>query len=77
VAIADTGQGIPPEHLGRIFDQGFTTKGVKVGTGLGLSISYAIAKKHQGDLKVHSQVGQGSTFTLVLPLDLEKQVGHT
>ena len=69
VRIADTGRGIPPEHLERIFDPGFTTKGVGVGTGLGLSICYNTVEKHQGTISVDSQVGRGTSFTLSLPLD--------
>ena len=68
VAITDTGKGIPPEHLPRIFDPGFTTKGAGVGTGLGLSICYQIVEAHHGDIAVASTPGQGTTFRMVLPL---------
>ena len=68
VKITDTGKGIPPENLSKIFDPGFTTKGVGVGTGLGLSISYNIIRKHKGEIRVESQVGRGTEFTLKLPI---------
>ncbi len=68
VRIADTGCGIPPERLGRIFDPGFTTKGVKVGAGLGLSICYQIIQQHNGKIDVESQVGKGTTITISLPV---------
>jgi len=69
VAIADTGAGIPPENLKRIFDPFFTTKPVGKGTGLGLSLSYGIVKKHGGRIEVDSEVGQGTTFTVWLPIE--------
>jgi PAS domain S-box-containing protein len=69
VQIADTGKGIAPENLTRIFDPGFTTKGVGVGTGLGLSISYNIIQKHHGKIDVQSEVGRGTTFTITLPIE--------
>jgi signal transduction histidine kinase len=68
VKITDTGKGIPPENLSKIFDPGFTTKGVGVGTGLGLSISYNIIRKHKGEIRVESQVGRGTELTLKLPI---------
>ncbi len=68
VTIADSGVGIPPQNLKRIFDPGFTTKGVGVGTGLGLSISYNIVKKHDGEISVTSALGSGTEFTIKLPL---------
>jgi signal transduction histidine kinase len=68
IRVADTGSGIKPEHLERIFDPGFTTKGVRVGTGLGLSITYRIIENHQGSIHVESQPGRGTTFTLRLPI---------
>lgn len=69
VSVADTGKGIPEEILQRIFEPFFTTKVVGKGTGLGLSISYDIIKKHNGEITVKSQVGVGSTFTVMLPMD--------
>ena len=68
VRISDNGVGIPPEHLTKIFDPGFTTKGVGVGTGLGLSICFKIAQDHGGGIEVESEVGRGSTFTIWLPI---------
>jgi signal transduction histidine kinase len=68
VVIADSGSGIKPEHLERIFDPGFTTKGVGVGTGLGLSISARIVQDHRGTISVRSELGKGTTFTVSLPL---------
>jgi PAS domain S-box-containing protein len=68
VAFADTGVGIPPENLKRIFDPGFTTKGVGVGTGLGLSIVYKIVAAHDGHIDVSSEVGKGTTFTITVPV---------
>ena len=68
VEISDTGKGIAPEHLNRIFDPFFTTKPIGKGTGLGLSVSYTIIKKHQGEIQLTSQLGQGTTFRIVLPI---------
>ena len=68
VEVADTGRGIPPDHLRRIFDPFFTTKAVGKGTGLGLSVSYSIVQKHNGRIEVDSKVGQGSRFRVWLPL---------
>jgi signal transduction histidine kinase len=67
VQISDSGTGIPPENLEKIFDPGFTTKGVGVGTGLGLSIAYEIIEDHGGTIEVESKMGKGSTFTVKLP----------
>lgn len=69
IEFKDNGAGIPKENLKRIFDPGFTTKGVGVGTGLGLSICYKIIEKHQGSIRVDSQVGKGTTFTIELPVN--------
>lgn len=68
VSFRDTGVGIEPEHLSKIFDPGFTTKGVGVGSGLGLAICYKIAKEHGGRIDVESTAGKGTTFTLTLPV---------
>ena len=68
VEISDTGSGIPPEHLARIYDPFFTTKAIGRGTGLGLSITYGIVREHDGTIRCDSAVGQGTRFTLTLPL---------
>ncbi len=67
ISIADTGKGIAPENLERIFHPFFTTKGGGHGTGLGLSIAASIVKHLGGQIKVNSTVGRGSTFTVLLP----------
>ncbi len=74
ITIEDNGKGIPKENLGKIFDPGFTTKGVGVGTGLGLSICYQIIKEHHGDIKVESKVGYGTIFVIDLPTNLEELI---
>jgi two-component system, NtrC family, sensor kinase len=66
--VADTGSGIPPEQLARIYDPFFTTKAIGRGTGLGLSISYGIVREHDGTIRCDSSVGQGTRFTLTLPV---------
>ncbi|MCJ7612598.1 MAG: HAMP domain-containing histidine kinase, partial [Candidatus Aminicenantes bacterium] len=71
VKISDTGTGIKKQSLAHIFDPFFTTKGIGKGTGLGLSISYAIIKEHEGRILVDSVEGQGSTFTVLIPKDLD------
>ncbi len=67
VDIRDTGVGIPPENLKKIFDPFFTTKKSQ-GTGLGLSISLSYIKNHSGDIFCRSQPGQGTTFSIILPI---------
>ncbi len=69
IEVTDTGRGIPKENLDRIFDPGFTTKGVGVGTGLGLAISFNIIDKHKGRIWATSEVGQGATFAIELPVE--------
>jgi signal transduction histidine kinase len=68
VEVADTGSGIPSEQLSRIYDPFFTTKSIGQGTGLGLSIAYGIVREHDGSMQVESAVGQGTRFTLRLPV---------
>jgi two-component system NtrC family sensor kinase len=68
IAIVDTGCGIPEQNLQRIFDPFFTSKDVGKGTGLGLSVSHGIVEAHGGLIDVQSQVGEGSTFRVLLPL---------
>ena len=68
VDVEDTGGGIAPEHLTRVFDPGFTTKGVGVGTGLGLAICHRIVTAHGGTIGVTSRRGAGSVFSIRLPL---------
>jgi signal transduction histidine kinase len=75
VEIKDNGGGIPADQLDRIFDPGFTTKGVGVGTGLGLSICYQIIGAHHGHIKVSSEVGQGTVFTVSIPDNLDVVIG--
>jgi len=72
IEIEDDGIGISKENIKKIFDPGYTTKGVGVGTGLGLSIVYQIIQDHRGDIDVKSEVGKGTVFTVVLPINLEE-----
>ncbi|MDZ7267700.1 MAG: ATP-binding protein [candidate division KSB1 bacterium] len=67
IQVSDTGCGIPPEHLQKIFEPFFSTKGQK-GNGLGLAIVWGIVEKHNGRITVQSEVGKGTTFTVFLPL---------
>jgi len=67
VEVRDTGHGIKPEHVRRIYDPFFTTKGIGRGTGLGLSISFGIVQEHGGAIFVESVPGQGTTFQVALP----------
>ena len=71
IRISDTGCGIPEENQSRIFDPFFTTKDVGKGTGLGMNIAYNIVKKHNGDIRLESTVGKGTTFTIRLPVNTE------
>lgn len=70
ISFSDNGPGIPKKIVNKIFDPFFTTKDVGKGTGLGLSLSYGIVKKHGGDLTVQSEVGQGASFIIELPVNL-------
>ena len=66
--VADTGHGIAPENLHRIYDPFFTTKAVRKGTGLGLSVTYGIIQEHGGSIEVFNRPGGGATFRIELPL---------
>jgi two-component system, NtrC family, sensor kinase len=68
IAVRDNGEGISSEHLDRIFEPFFTTRPAGKGTGLGLSVSYGIVNDHGGFIEVESQLGQGSCFTILLPV---------
>ena len=66
VEFSDTGRGIPAEHLDQVFEPFFSTK--DEGTGLGLSVSYNVVERHRGEIDVESELGEGSTFTVRLPV---------
>lgn len=74
LSVSDTGHGLPPELMEKIFEPYFTTKKEGKGTGIGLSVAYGIVKEHRGTIKVESEIGKGSTFTVYLPL-MEKSGG--
>jgi two-component system NtrC family sensor kinase len=76
IDIQDTGVGIPGENLDRIFDPGFTTKGKRMGMGMGLLITRQIVDRHAGRLLVESEVGTGTTFTVILPIRLPRDVAE-
>lgn len=67
VKIKDSGAGIEPEQLSKIFTAGYTTKGVGIGTGLGLAISEKIVQKHSGKIAVSSEINKGSEFVITIP----------
>lgn len=73
--IGDTGCGISQENLEKVFEPFFTTKSHTRGTGLGLSITYALVKEISGDISVKSELGKGTTFTILLPLEIENLSG--
>jgi predicted ATPase/signal transduction histidine kinase len=75
IRFSDNGVGMAPEQSKRIFEPGFTTKGVGVGTGLGLSISYNIIHQHGGTIDVSSEVGTGTIFEITLPLETANRNG--
>ncbi len=70
ITVEDTGKGISPKDLSHIFDPFFTTKEVGAGTGLGLSIVYGIIQKHCGTISAESREGEGTRFTICLPLEM-------
>jgi signal transduction histidine kinase len=74
LAVADTGVGIPPESLARVMEPLYSTKAR--GLGLGLAIARAILEKNNGSLRVVSEPGRGSTFTMRLPAALNKEDGR-
>ena len=76
-SIADTGCGISKENLRRIFDPFFTTKEVGIGTGVGLSVSHGIVEAHGGTIEIESEVGEGSTFRVTLPLTRSPDVAES
>ncbi|MFE8600650.1 ATP-binding protein [Archangium violaceum] len=76
VSVRDTGVGIPPENLQRLFKPFFTTKPVGVGTGLGLSICHGIVTAMGGRIEVSSEVGKGTTFRVFMPV-ADKAIGQT
>jgi len=67
VEISDTGVGIAPENVAKIYDPFYTTKGVGQGTGLGLAVTYGIVQEHTGRIGVESVPGHGTTFRITLP----------
>ena len=71
ITIADTGCGIPPENLDKLFDPFFSTKEVGQGTGLGLAVSYGIVQGHGGTMRVQSEVGKGTRFFVWLPIETQ------
>jgi len=73
VQIEDNGAGIPNEMIHRIYDPFFTTKDTARGTGLGLSVSYGIIQRHSGRIFVDSQPGEGTCFTIKLPMFQESE----
>jgi signal transduction histidine kinase len=68
VEFTDTGIGIPEQRISDVFNPFYTTKPDAKGTGLGLSVSLGIIRQHGGDIKVKSQVGKGTTFSVLLPV---------
>jgi two-component system NtrC family sensor kinase len=72
ISIADTGEGIPPEHLPHIFEPFYTSKKEGKGIGLGLSVAYGIMERHKGQIDVKTVTGKGATFIISIPLDLQK-----
>ena len=74
LSISDTGHGIPTELMDKIFEPYFTTKEKGKGTGLGLAVAYGIIREHRGNIRIDTEIGKGTTFTVYLPL-MEKSEG--
>jgi len=77
INVRDTGLGIAPEHLAKIYDPFFTTKQIGQGTGLGLAVSYGIIRDHGGHIAVESKLGEGTLFQITLPLAATRQMFAT
>jgi signal transduction histidine kinase len=75
LSVADTGSGMPPDVLARACEPFFTTKGVGKGTGLGLSMVYGFLKQSGGRVEIASELGAGTTITLLLPRAEEEEEG--
>ena len=69
----DSGTGIDPEAIDKVYDPFFTTKGIGKGTGLGLSVSYGIIQEHRGSITVDSEPGEGTVFRISLPAAADTQ----
>jgi two-component system, NtrC family, sensor kinase len=67
--VKDNGRGIPQDKLGRVFEPFYTTKPAGKGTGLGLSVCRQVIEQYQGSIRVRSQVGKGSEFEVILPVN--------
>jgi signal transduction histidine kinase len=76
IEVSDTGVGIPEKHLGSIFDPYFTTKAVGEGTGLGLSMVHGIVNGYEGKISVKSEPGQGTVFSIYLPISKNERLSH-
>jgi signal transduction histidine kinase len=77
MSISDTGCGIPEENMDKIFTPFFTTKEDIKGVGLGLAVSHGIIERHGGRIETQSEVGKGSTFTIVMPAYREESPPNT
>jgi two-component system NtrC family sensor kinase len=73
IEVQDTGHGISPENMRKLFTPFFTTKGKGKGVGLGLAVAYGIIQRHHGRIEVQSKEGEGTTFTIYLPLHHEEK----
>lgn len=74
IEVSDTGTGIEPEDINKIYDPFFTTKAVGSGTGLGMAVSYGIVQEHTGTIKVESEIGEGTTFILTFPIAQNQKI---